>query len=73
MNTTHTYAVQHPAMSHALIIESQVERTRGALAAHASLFVLRNFDEMLELDEFEVREVPAETPDTYSIFEEVES
>lgn len=71
--TPTTYAVQHPQMSHALIIESPVERTDKALAAWGSMFVLRHFDEMLALDEFEVRVVPANTPDTYTIFETVAS
>lgn len=69
--TRMTYAVQHPQMSHALIIDTEVERTDSALAAWGAMYVLRHFDEMLPHDEFEVRVVPATTPDTYSIFETV--
>lgn len=68
MDVTITYAVQHPAMSHALLIESAVERTDAALAAYAALYILRHFDEMLPHDEFHVRVVPNGTPDTYTIF-----
>lgn len=53
---THTYAVQHPDMSEPLMIDSEVERTPRALAAHASMYVLRHFDVMLPLDEFTVTE-----------------
>ena len=65
-----TYAVQHPDMSHALLMETTVELTPRGAAARAAVYVLRHFDEMLDLDEFVVREVPGDTPDTYSIFEE---
>lgn len=64
-----TYAVQHPAMSHALLMESQVERNERALAAWGVGYILRHFDEVLDLDEFVTREVLPGTPDTYSIFE----
>jgi DMSO/TMAO reductase YedYZ heme-binding membrane subunit len=53
----HTYAVQHPAMSEPLMMDSEVERTPRALAAWASMYVLRHFDEMLPLDEFVAEEV----------------
>lgn len=48
------YAAQHPAMSEPLVLESEVERTPRAVAAWASMYVLREFDVMLPLDEFVV-------------------
>jgi hypothetical protein len=55
---TITYAAQHPAMSEPLVMDSEVERTPRAIAAWASMYVLRNFDVMLPLDEFTVTVVP---------------
>lgn len=54
---TRTYAVKHPDMSEPLLMDSEVERTPRALAAWASMYVMRNFDVMLPLDEFTVEEV----------------
>jgi hypothetical protein len=54
---THTYEVSHPNLSHPLVMDSEVERTPRALAAWASMYILREFDEMLPLDEFTVTEV----------------
>jgi hypothetical protein len=51
-----SYAVHHPALSEPLVIESEVERTPRALAAWASMWVLRTYDEMLPIDEFTVSE-----------------
>lgn len=48
------YAIDHPMFSEPLVIESEVERTDRALAAWASMYVLRNFDEMLPIDSFTV-------------------
>jgi len=56
---TRTYAVSHPNMSEPLLMDSEIERTDRALAAWASMYVLRNFDVMLPLDEFTVTEVTA--------------
>jgi hypothetical protein len=56
---TRTYAVKHPDMSEPLLMDSEVERTDRALAAWASMYILREFDVMLPLDEFEVTEVTA--------------
>lgn len=48
------YAAKHPAMSEPLVLESEVERTPRAVAAWASMYVLRKFDVVLPLDEFVV-------------------
>jgi hypothetical protein len=52
------YAAQHPAMSEPLVMESAIERTPRAVAAWASMYILREFDVMLPLDEFVVTVVP---------------
>ena len=49
-----TYEVQHPAMSEPLIIESEVPRMPRALAAHAVMYILRHFDEALDVESFTV-------------------
>jgi hypothetical protein len=51
-----TYSVQHPAMSQPLLMDSEVERTPRAVAAWASMYILREYDVMLPLDEFTVIE-----------------
>lgn len=51
------YHATHPALSEPLVLESEVEREPRAIAAWASMFVLREFDEMLPIDEFEVTAV----------------
>jgi hypothetical protein len=52
------YAAQHPNMSEPLVIESEVERTPRAIAAWASMTILREYDVMLPLDEFVVTVLP---------------
>ena len=64
-----TYAVQHPNMSHALLIDDEAGRSESQLIAHGAMYVLRHFDEMLDPDEWVVREVPGDTPVDYSIFQ----
>ena len=49
-----TYRLSHPQLSHPLEMESAVERTNRALAAWASMYILREFDEMVTLDEWTV-------------------
>ena len=55
-DTHRTYLVQHPNMSEPLEIDSTPHRTPRALAAWASMWVLRNYDIMLPVDEFTVVE-----------------
>lgn len=52
-----TYSVTHPQMSHPLEMDSAVPRQPRAVAAWASMYILRHFDEVLDLDEFTVKEV----------------
>jgi hypothetical protein len=49
-----TYVLTHPQLSEPLEIDSAVYRRPEAVAAHASMYVLWNFDEMLPLDEWTV-------------------
>lgn len=43
-----TYRLSHPQLSHPLEMESAVERTDRALIAWATMYILREFDEMVE-------------------------
>ena len=61
------YRLSHPQLSHPLEMESHVERTDRALIAWASMYILREFDEMVTFDEWTVENIsPAgcDTPDT---------
>jgi hypothetical protein len=49
-----TYRLSHPQLSHPLEMESHVERTDRALAAWASMYILREYDEMVTLAEWTV-------------------
>ena len=66
--TRHTVAVQHPAMSHALLIDSDTARTDDALRAWACLYVARNFDEVLPAAEFVVVSVADDAPLDLNLF-----
>ena len=66
--TTTTYAVQHPSMSHALLIDAEPHHTERFLVNMAVLYVMQNLDVLLPREEFVVQAVDADTPDTYSIF-----
>jgi hypothetical protein len=59
-----TYRMSHPQLSHPLELESTFERTDRALIAWATLYILREFDEMVERDGWaiEALEAPAEAP-----------
>ena len=52
--TTRTVAVQHPAMSHCLIIDTDARRLDSALRAWAASYVARHFDVVLDYTEFTV-------------------
>ena len=66
--TRHTVAVQHPAMSHALLIDSDTARTDDALRAWACLYVARNFNEVLPAAEFVVVPVADDAPLDLNLF-----
>jgi hypothetical protein len=52
MPTTHeiTYRLSHPQLSEPLEIDSHVERTDRALIAWATLYILREYDVVVERD-----------------------
>jgi hypothetical protein len=58
---TTTYAVQHPNMSEALIMETSPHHSESFLVNMAVLYVMQSFDELLPRDGFIVRPVPADT------------
>lgn len=58
-----TYTMHHPQLSEPLELDSQIERTERALAAWAGMYILKNFDEMVDPDEWVITSalaVPAE-------------
>lgn len=56
-----TYAIQHPQMNMAAIVDTSRARTTRGITAQVMMHVLRTFDELLDIDEFVVREVDADT------------
>lgn len=53
---TVTYELTHPQLSHPLEIEC-LPRTDRALAAWATMYVLREFDEVVTLDDWTVTRI----------------
>jgi hypothetical protein len=45
-----TYRLSHPQLSEPLEMDSTVERTDKALIAWATMYILRNYDEMVARD-----------------------
>lgn len=54
---TITYRLSHPDLSAPLEMDSEVERTPRALAAWASMYILRQFDHVTELEDWTVEQV----------------
>lgn len=54
-----TYRLSHPQLSTPIEMDSHVERTDRALTAWATMYILRNFDEMVERDLWTVEQVTA--------------
>ena len=52
-----TYRLSHPQLSHPLELDSTVERTDKSLTAWATMYVLRNYDEMVTRDGWTVERV----------------
>ena len=53
------YALHHPQLSEPLVMESAVERTDSALSAWATLYILREFDEMVDPHQWTVEVLDA--------------
>jgi hypothetical protein len=49
-----TYRLTHPQLSEPLEMDSTVERTDKALIAWATMYILRNFDEMVTREDWTV-------------------
>lgn len=45
-----TYRLSHQQLSEPLLLDSHVERTDAALIAWATMYILRNFNVMVERD-----------------------
>lgn len=58
-----TYAVQHPQMNMAAIVTASINRETRGIVAQVMMHILRTFDELLDIDEFHIREVDADTID----------
>ena len=52
-----TYALTHPQLSEPLIMDSAIERTDCALTAWATMYILRNYDEMVTREDWTVEVV----------------
>ena len=52
-----TYALTHPQLSEPLIMDSAIERTDRALTAWATMYILRNYDEMVTREDWTVEVV----------------
>lgn len=49
-----TYRLSHPQLSEPLEIDAHIERTDRALAAWATMWILRQYDEVVTLDDWTV-------------------
>lgn len=56
-NMVITYELSHPQLSHPLEIDSDPRRSERALKAWATMYILRNFDEVVDMDNWEVRRI----------------
>jgi hypothetical protein len=52
-----TYAVQHPDMSEALIVEANEARTEKGLIAQCFMYMLKHFDVSLDTDEWMIKTI----------------
>lgn len=52
-----TYELSHPQLSHPLEIDSDPRRTERALRAWATMFIAQGYDEVIPMDEWEVRRI----------------
>ena len=58
-----TYAIQHPGMSMAALVDADDRRMQGGLIAQVSMHIMREFDVALPPSEF--RCVRVEDPDEF--------
>lgn len=54
--TTYTYTMHHPQLSEPLIIDAPIARTDRALNAWATMYIMRNFDELVAPEDWMIEE-----------------
>lgn len=69
MNATQTYAIQHPDMSEAVIVDAHAARTEKGLIAQVAMYMLRNFDVALDTARFVIVPVDSDTPTPIDLFD----
>ena len=62
------YAIQHPNMSEALLVEASPARSKSGLKAQIALYVAQQFDVMLPAGEFVCQAVDSDTIQGFSLF-----
>lgn len=60
MSGGYTYTMLHPQLSSPLIMDAEIARSDRALIAWATMYILRNFDEMVSWDGWLISEVGPE-------------
>lgn len=53
---THTYTMHHPQLSEPLVMDSPIEREDKSLIAWATMYIMRNFDELVTREEWIIEE-----------------
>jgi hypothetical protein len=56
-----TYAVQHPDMSEALIVEANEARAEKGIIAQCFMYMLKHFDAALDTDDWVIAAVADDT------------
>ena len=64
-----TWALQHPDLSEALLVTASPARTERGLKAQMMMYMLKNFDVTLDIDEWHAMVVPDDTPTGYDLFD----
>lgn len=71
MNATdQTYAIQHPDMSEAVLVDASPVRTEKGLIAQVAMYMLRNFDAALDTSEFVIAPVDSDTNTPVDLFDD---
>lgn len=53
---TYTYTMHHPHLSEPLIIDAPIARTHRSLIAWATMYIMRNFDELVSPEDWMIEE-----------------
>ncbi len=54
--TTYTYTMHHPQLSEPLIIDAPIAREDRSLTAWATIYIMRNFDELVASEDWIIEE-----------------